>query len=403
MGHNLRRARPKRFWLFLLTAIAVSTSGAVFVAAPKITSSWWWRTHVTHPECAGADATVSRSVLALDPPQLLATGVATGLQTPTSLAAMPNGNLLITEKPGVLTILNLVDGSRATVADLKSIVKSSDDNGLISVVVHPNYGVDGEERIFLFYNELPDSSIVVASAKLNSSQRILPDDLTTLQKFPHVSTSHSGGAMVFLSDDELLVSTGDDMKGSNSQSEEIFLGKMLTIDPDVPGQQPVVIALGLRNPVHVTLSPNKDTLWVADVGSNCVEEVNRIPLTGESTSVTNFGWPFYEGELVLKKKSTLVDDSSLTAPIYTYAHEKGVCAVIGGAFLANWYIFADYCDGSIRGLPLDAAPKTKAAKLLNLNGLGKRVGIVAISGDELGRVWVLDGWGGTIYRLEATP
>jgi len=54
------------------------------------------------------------------------------------------------------------------------------------------------------------------------------------------------------------------------------------------------IAFGLRNPYRFTFRPGTDEIWVADVGWNTWEEVNRIPDPTDST-VENFGWPCYEG------------------------------------------------------------------------------------------------------------
>jgi len=55
-----------------------------------------------------------------------------------------------------------------------------------------------------------------------------------------------------------------------------------------------VIAHGLRNPFRLAFRPTTQELWVADVGWNTWEEVNRITDTTPS-SVVNFGWPCYEG------------------------------------------------------------------------------------------------------------
>jgi hypothetical protein len=315
---------------------------------------------------------------------------------------MPNGNLLITEKSGVLTMLDLLSGKTRRVADLTSLVKSSDDNGLLTVVLHPRFGVGEEDRIYLFYNRQPDLSIVVASAHLTADAKILPRDLTTLQVIPHQSSRHSGGAMLFLPSGQLLVSIGDDNIGVKAQDATSPLGKILSVSPDVPGQQPVVLASGLRNPAHVAISPHDETLWISDVGNNCIEEVDRIPLS-ETASTTNFGWPVYEGNLRDPEQVVTTNSALFTMPISTYSHDNGTCAVIGGAFLSDWYIYADYCDGIIHGLPLHAAPGTKAAKLFDLNSLGKRVGVVGIVGDRLGRVWAVEGWSGAIYRLDVAP
>jgi glucose/arabinose dehydrogenase len=54
------------------------------------------------------------------------------------------------------------------------------------------------------------------------------------------------------------------------------------------------VAFGLRNPYRFTFRPGTDEIWVADVGWNTWEEINRIPEPTDAT-VENFGWPCYEG------------------------------------------------------------------------------------------------------------
>lgn len=216
--------------------------------------------------------------------------------------------------------------------------------------------------------------------------------------------------MHFLPSGQLLVSVGDDMKGESAQDLDLLTGKILMVNPDAPFVAPTIMGTGLRNPTRVALSLDGKTLWITDVGNNCVEEVNRISL-GANQAVTNFGWPHFEGKLEHDFKDSNgvslaeseTDARQYVMPITTYAHKDGACAVIGGAILAEWFIFADYCDGIIRGLPIDAAPDTKAAQLYDMSSAGTRVGIFGISSDRFGRVWVLDGWGGAIYQLEVAP
>lgn len=402
-GWRLRRLVTKRPRLTLLFCGVFLA--AAFIAAPRIksviTSTFWWHVH-KRPECAGSDLNIAQGAITATPPTILMKKMATDFDSPTSLASMPNGDILISEKAGLLKIYNPDSDSQRNVTDLTSIVNTSGDNGLINIVMHPDYGTAGEDRIYLFYNQQPDISIVVASAHLTADLTFTPSELSALQIIPHVKKDHSGGAMLFLPDGQLLVSIGDDHKDWNAQNESNLLGKILIVNPDIPQKQPIVIAQGLRNPAHVSLSPSGDTLWISDVGNTCVEEIDRIPFSG-AAQVTNFGWPMYEGNFEYKRRDDIEGSATLTMPVTTYAHENGACAVIGGAFLADWYIYADYCDGIIRGLPLDAAAGTKAAQLFDLNSLGKRVGIVSIVGDELGRVWVLEGWSGGIYRLEVAP
>jgi PKD repeat protein len=97
-----------------------------------------------------------------------------------------------------------------------------------------------------------------------------------------------------------------------------------------------IVAEGLRNPFRFALRPGTDDLWVGDVGWNDWEEINRNPTPKES--VTNFGWPCYEGNghqptyedfgvdicTDLYDLEGSDDPSEARAPYYTYNHDDSV-------------------------------------------------------------------------------
>lgn len=96
-----------------------------------------------------------------------------------------------------------------------------------------------------------------------------------------------------------------------------------------------IIAYGLRNPFRIAARPNKSELWIADVGWNNWEEVNRIPLG--AAAPLNFGWPCYEGAgkqagydaAGLTLCESLYSAGGQTAPYFAYAHNGGVSATDG--------------------------------------------------------------------------
>jgi hypothetical protein len=57
----------------------------------------------------------------------------------------------------------------------------------------------------------------------------------------------------------------------------------------------------------------------------------------------------------------------------------------------------------VRGIPTDAEVGTQAVALLKLNKEGLKVGVIGVMKDSQQRTWVLDGWGGSLIRLEITP
>jgi glucose/arabinose dehydrogenase/PKD repeat protein len=94
-----------------------------------------------------------------------------------------------------------------------------------------------------------------------------------------------------------------------------------------------IVAYGLRNPFRFTQRPGTDELWIGDVGWNTWEEINRV-VSPASATVSNFGWPCYEGASPqsgyqgagLNLCSSLYSaPGSVIAPYYTYNH--GACVV----------------------------------------------------------------------------
>jgi MYXO-CTERM domain-containing protein len=93
-----------------------------------------------------------------------------------------------------------------------------------------------------------------------------------------------------------------------------------------------VIAYGLRNPFRIAAHPSKSELWIADVGWNQWEELNRVPLG--AAQPLNFGWPCYEGagrqpgydNVDLTLCESLYAAGSQTAPYFAYDHGAGVSA-----------------------------------------------------------------------------
>jgi uncharacterized repeat protein (TIGR01451 family) len=88
-----------------------------------------------------------------------------------------------------------------------------------------------------------------------------------------------------------------------------------------------IVAEGLRNPFRFTIRPGTNEIWLGDVGNTTWEEIDRIP--NPTASVTNFGWPCYEGNGAQSSFSTLnicvnLPASAVTGPYYTYNHSAQV-------------------------------------------------------------------------------
>jgi hypothetical protein len=145
-----------------------------------------------------------------------------------------------------------------------------------------------------------------------------------------------------------------------------LLGKLLRINPTPTGPQPYTIpadnpyvngggrpeiwAYGLRNPWKFAFDAGDGALLIGDVGQGAWEEIDRV--AAGTRPPLNFGWPKREG----KHKYRSDDASGTVEPILEYPHD-GRCSISGGYVyrgaqihdLVGTYLYADYCDGKIRG------------------------------------------------------
>jgi glucose/arabinose dehydrogenase len=92
-----------------------------------------------------------------------------------------------------------------------------------------------------------------------------------------------------------------------------------------------IIAYGFRNPFRFTIRPGTSELWVADVGWDTWEEINRIP-SGTDATAENFGWPCYEGASTTTYTAsglnlcTSLTAGNVAAPYFTYNHHSSVAS-----------------------------------------------------------------------------
>jgi uncharacterized repeat protein (TIGR01451 family) len=183
-------------------------------------------------------------------------------------------------------------------------------------------------------------------------------------------------------------------------------------DPD----EQRIIGYGLRNPFRMTVRPNTNEVWIADVGWNTWEELNKIP---DLATARNFGWPCFEGNgTQYTGLSICPPQAQTTAPFLTYNHGASVVAgdgctvgsssIAGMAFhqsgsnyppaYANALFFSDYsrkcmwvmfADGS--GNPVPASTAAFAAQAL---------GPVDLTTGPDGNLYYADFDGGRIMRVQ---
>lgn len=226
--------------------------------------------------------------------------VAEGLANPWGLAFLPDGNMLVTERPGTLRLVT-PDG---TISDPIAGVPEVDargQGGLLDVELGPDF--DAERWVYLSFSEPGEgetNSTAIARGQLNEDATALENVEVIFVQEPKVeSTLHFGSRIVFDDDGYMYVTLGErshEQFRVLAQDLGTHLGKVIRLWPDgsVPednpfvdqeGALPEIYSYGHRNPQGAAIFPETNQLWVIEHGPRGGDELNRVVAGG------NYGWP----------------------------------------------------------------------------------------------------------------
>jgi hypothetical protein len=285
--------------------------------------------------------------------------------------------LFLVERSGVVYAVGPTGaGSRSVFMDIRSIVQDSGgEQGLLGLAFHPDF--ETNRRVFAFYTRAGGDVIVARFTTNLARTRVDHSTRASILWIEHSAHSnHNGGALAFGPDGYLYIGVGDgggsgDPDRNAQYRTKNLLGKILRIDVDgtgagvydrysIPSTNPYrgsiagldeIWAYGLRNPWRISFDRRDGLLYIADVGQNRYEEINREPAGYRGGR--NYGWSVMEGRHCFRPSSgcSLSGD---TLPIAEYSHSGGNCSITGGYVyrgpalaLRNWYVFADFCSGRI--------------------------------------------------------
>jgi glucose/arabinose dehydrogenase len=336
-------------------------------------------------------------------------------------------SLIVAERGGAIReAVRDGDGFRLRedpVIDLTRAVGSTDaERGMLGVAVSP----DGR-HLYVSYTEASEGDSRLVEYPLTGSDGSLRADPAAARQLVAIEqpySNHNGGALRFGPDGMLYAGFGDgggaDDAHGNGQARDTLLGKILRIDPSAPDgvpadnpfadgtadgrpAEPLIWATGLRNPWRIDLDPATGDLWVADVGQQEHEEIDRLPASDGAGRGANLGWDLFEGTERFSEPDPAPGDASdgpFVEPVLTYSHDDG-CSITGGVVvrdpqlpaLDGAFLYGDFCRPWIRAVRVDRDGTVRTADL------GVEVAsVVSFARGPEGEVYVV-GLDGTIARL----
>lgn len=370
----MSRPRARSSWVVVVGAFVLLASSGCWVfedgqpvrrgrAAARPTFS-----PLSSPAPSGGSADRPPDVAAID---VRVTRLFTVDGEPTVLAARPGDDArYLGTKDGRIRAVR--DGRLASdpVLDLTAQVESSgNEQGLVGADFSP----DGQTLYVNFTARGGDTRV---QAFPFGDEDLEADDGIDILRVEQPYPDHNGGGTLFGPDGRLWIALGDggnrEEARRNAQRLDLLLGKILRIEPTPEGESPYTVpetnpfvgrpgrdeiwSYGLRNPFRFSFDRATGDLWIGDVGSAGVEEVDleTAPLRGG----WNYGWPLFEGFHELEDGTLQMH----TPPVFEYGRPPGFgrCAVTGGYVyrgsripaLRGAYVFADHCAGRIQMLTI---------------------------------------------------
>jgi glucose/arabinose dehydrogenase len=281
--------------------------------------------------------------------------------------------MYVVEKKGVIRRVSVKsDATKKPVyLDIKkSVGERHDEEGLLSLVFHPNFETNGE--LYVWYTaHRPRRGVLSKFTKIADSDRVDPASEVVLLEVDEPWGNHNGGTVLFGPDGHLYVGIGDGGAANdpynNGQNKNTLLGKIIRINVNqktedrpyaIPIDNPLVgrkgtrgeiWAWGLRNPWRMSFDRETGELWTGDVGQNAWEEIDIVVRGG------NYGWNKREGKHEFRGDQS--HRSPMIDPVFEYGRRSGG-SITGGhvyrgsniPWLVGRFVYADYMSKRIWNL-----------------------------------------------------
>jgi glucose/arabinose dehydrogenase len=338
------------------------------------------------------------------------TTIASGLEHPWSVALLPDGDFLVTERPGRMRRVSARGVVSAPLTGVPGVFAQG-QGGLLDVVLAPDFATS--KRIYFSYAEPGEGDTAGTAAAIATLGGTSLDGVKVIyrQQPKLEGGNHFGSRIAFDNAGHVFISQGERNDRPTAQQLDMLQGKLvrLNLDGSVPQDNPFVgrgdakpeiWSYGHRNMQGLAIDPRTGTLWESEHGPRGGDEIN-LPQAGK-----NYGWPVithginYSGFPIPEAVGSAAP--GMEQPHHVWAKSP---ALSGMAFLVdqprskwnNSLFLGALADGSLIRLSLDGDRVVGEERLLK--ELGARIRDVRVGTD--GSVYVLtDEENGKLLRLE---
>jgi aldose sugar dehydrogenase len=342
--------------------------------------------------------------------------VLSGLEHPWSMAWLPDGTILITERPGRLRIVRNGTLDPTPITGVPPVFAEG-QGGLMEVSVHPNFAQN--RFIYLTYSHGTEQAnrTRVARAKFDGNTL---SDLKVIFEVSQAKggTQHFGSRIVWLPDNTMLVAIGDggnppvqldgDLIRKQAQNLRSQLGKIVRLNDDgsIPSNNPFaksananpsVWSYGHRNTQGLTFDTTTGRVWQTEHGARGGDELNLVQ------AGKNYGWPlvtysreYFGPEITSERSRPGMEDPKL---VWQKTTAPSGLAIYNGDRFPTWKgnLFAGgLVSRDVRRITLDATGNFVSQQSIDI---GQRVRDVRQGPDGL--LYVLtDEQNGQLIRLD---
>ncbi len=323
-----------------------------------------------------------------------------GLHAPVRVTFAPGapGLLYVVEQGGLIRVVKAGKIQSRPFLDVRVLTRAGGEQGLLGLAFAPDYATS--RQFVVDYTDRNGDTRVVRYRSNGSTA--LPASATQLLFVKQPYSNHNGGMVEYGKDGLVYVGMGDGGSGGDpenrAQNPASLLGKILRLDPARPTAEPVMVALGVRNPWRFSFDRANGDLWIGDVGQDSIEEVDHVAWPWQG--LLNFGWNVYEGNAPFE--SNALGPGLLVAPVAQYSHQRG-CSITGGYVYRGSavpaargrYFYGDYCSGTVWSLKLVEGVarqiRPEQFRVPSLTSFGE---------DAAGELYAVSGNGG-LFRLSS--